>query len=223
MRSALFRWPPGGLRSGWDVVLRRPELVTLWGGGAAAPAGALWERQQPSPVLPVGRHAGPDPGRGAKPPSQAALFQGRRAAGGHLLFSVTTQQCPCQAGERVDVAFYLQVNEFRGSRTVQLQVVDLRPSLQSSTREEESLQILRRLEAGRSLRLRRRCASCPPGSSAQAAWRCLRQQVAAGSAAAVSAVSAAAFRRHSRRGSLPAGLLLPGSVLRAGAAEPGDS
>ena len=128
-----------------------------------------------------------------------------------IFFSVTTQQCPCQAGERVDVAFYLQVNEFRGSRTVQLQVVDLRPSLQSSTREEESLQILRRLEAGEELTAKEALRILPSRQQCAAAWRCLRQQVAA------------AFRRHSRRGSLPAGLLLPGSVLRAGAAEPGDS
>ena len=68
-----------------------------------------------------------------------------------IFFSVTPQQCPVRPGERVDVAFYLQINEFRGSRTVQLQVVDLRPSLQCSAREEESLLLLRRLEQGESL------------------------------------------------------------------------
>ena len=93
-----------------------------------------------------------------------------------IFFSVTTQQCPCQAGERVDVAFYLQVNEFRGSRTVQLQVVDLRPSLQSSTREEESLQILRRLEAGEELTAKEALRILPSRQQCAAAWRCLRQR-----------------------------------------------
>jgi single-stranded-DNA-specific exonuclease len=74
------------------------------------------------------------------------------------------------------VAFYLQVNEFRGSRTVQLQVVDLRPSLQSSTREEESLQILRRLEAGEELTAKEALRILPSRQQCAAAWRCLRQQ-----------------------------------------------
>ena len=94
-----------------------------------------------------------------------------------IFFSVTPQQCPCQAGERVDVAFYLQVNEFRGSRTVQLQVVDLRPSLQSSAREEESLALLRRLEEGVGLTSREALRILPSRQQCVAAWRMLQQDV----------------------------------------------
>lgn len=164
-----------------DVVLRRPELVTLWeveqlrrlepyGSGNSRPLfcllGVTLDRVQ---------------GVGQNRHLKLRFSKGTVQLEG-IFFSVTTQQCPCQAGERVDVAFYLQVNEFRGSRTVQLQVVDLRPSLQSSTREEESLQILRRLEAGEELTAKEALRILPSRQQCAAAWRCLRQQVAAAGA-----------------------------------------
>ena len=99
-----------------------------------------------------------------------------------IFFSTVAERCGCTVGDRVDAAFYLQINEFRGSRTVQLQVVDLRPSLQSSTREEESLQILRRLEAGEELTAKEALRILPSRQQCAAAWRCLRQQVAAAGA-----------------------------------------
>ena len=37
-----------------------------------------------------------------------------------IFFSTNAAACGCQEGDRVDAAFYLQINEFRGSRTVQL-------------------------------------------------------------------------------------------------------
>lgn len=46
-----------------------------------------------------------------------------------IFFSATAEQCGCRTGCRVDAAFYLQVNEFRGNRSVQMQIVDIRPSL----------------------------------------------------------------------------------------------
>ena len=75
------------------------------------------------------------------------------------------------------MAFYLQVNEFRGSRTVQLQVVDLRPSLQTSAREEESLALLRRLEEGGGLTSREALRILPSRQQCVAAWRMLQQDV----------------------------------------------
>ena len=39
-----------------------------------------------------------------------------------IFFSVSPDTCPVAAGSRVDAAFYLQINEFRGNRTVQLQI-----------------------------------------------------------------------------------------------------
>lgn len=96
-----------------DVVLRRPELVTLWeveqlrrlepyGSGNSRPLfcllGVTLDRVQ---------------GVGQNRHLKLRFSKGAVQLEG-IFFSVTTQQCPCQAGERVDVAFYLQVNEFRG-------------------------------------------------------------------------------------------------------------
>ena len=53
-----------------------------------------------------------------------------------IFFSVTRAQSGLAVGDRADVAFYPQINEYRGSRTVQLHLVDLRPSLTAREREE---------------------------------------------------------------------------------------
>ncbi len=45
-----------------------------------------------------------------------------------IFFSTTRLQAGVQIGDEVDVAFFPQVNEFRGSRSVQLHLVDLRLS-----------------------------------------------------------------------------------------------
>ncbi len=46
-----------------------------------------------------------------------------------IFFSADAAQLGVTPGCRVDVAFYPQINEFRGVRSVQLQVVDLHPAL----------------------------------------------------------------------------------------------
>ena len=54
------------------------------------------------------------------------------SAGGRSLdaifFSATAQEAGLSAGDRIDVAFTPQINEYRGWRSVQLQVCDLRPA-----------------------------------------------------------------------------------------------
>lgn len=45
-----------------------------------------------------------------------------------IFFSVTRSRSGLAVGDKADVAFYPQINEYRGSRTVQLHLVDLRPS-----------------------------------------------------------------------------------------------
>lgn len=56
----------------------------------------------------------------------------RLHAGGHWLnaiyFSMTPEDASIAPGDRVDVAFHPQVNEYRGDRTPQLNLVDIRPS-----------------------------------------------------------------------------------------------
>lgn len=51
-----------------------------------------------------------------------------------IFFSVSAGDAGLHPGDRIDVAFYVQINEFRGRRCVQLQLLDLRaqrPSLQT--------------------------------------------------------------------------------------------
>ncbi len=45
-----------------------------------------------------------------------------------IFFSATPESASVQQGDLVDVAFMPQVNEYRGERTVQLNIVDIRPS-----------------------------------------------------------------------------------------------
>lgn len=45
-----------------------------------------------------------------------------------IYFSATPQSASIQQGDVVDVAFNPQVNEFRGTRTVQMNILDIRPS-----------------------------------------------------------------------------------------------
>ena len=65
-----------------------------------------------------------------------------------IFFSTTALECGITPGMRVDVAFYLQINEFRGSSSVQLQVVDLRPAAGPSVKERGCLELVERLVAG---------------------------------------------------------------------------
>ena len=45
-----------------------------------------------------------------------------------IYFSATAETASIEPGDLVDVAFHPQVNEFRGERTVQMNVLDIRPS-----------------------------------------------------------------------------------------------
>ena len=65
-----------------------------------------------------------------------------------IFFSVTAEECGISAGSRVDVAFHLQANTFRGNTTLQLQLIDIRPSLTPSRHEAEALALLDRLVEG---------------------------------------------------------------------------
>ena len=62
-----------------------------------------------------------------------------------IFFSIPEAAAQLEPGCRVDAAFYLQANTFRGTTALQLQLVDLRPSLTPSRHEAESLDLLHRL------------------------------------------------------------------------------
>ncbi len=56
-----------------------------------------------------------------------------------VFFSVTRAKSGLTVGDRADVAFYPQINEYRGSRTVQLHLVDLRPAYSPQQLSEQAL------------------------------------------------------------------------------------
>jgi len=56
-----------------------------------------------------------------------------------IFFSVTREQSGLMVGDRADVAFYPQINEYRGSRSVQLHLVDLRPTVTVAQEQEGQL------------------------------------------------------------------------------------
>jgi len=159
-----------------DVVIAQPGRVTLeevealdqlepYGSGNVRPvfclSGATLERAQ---NVGQNRHLKLRLSKGS------AQFDG-------IFFSATTESCGCPPGSRVDAAFYLQVNEFRGARSVQLQMVDLRPSLAASGREEESLQLLRRCLAGGKLSPKEATRLLPSREQFVRGWRTLQKAV----------------------------------------------
>ena len=159
-----------------DVAITHPSAVTLeeldalsalepYGSGNARPVfcllGATLLRTQ---NVGQNRHLKLRLGKGS------AQFDG-------IFFSTVAEDCGCRVGDRVDAAFYLQVNEFRGSRTVQLQMVDLRPSLCASGREQESLTLADRCTAQQPMPVREARRLLPTRDQFAAAWRFLERSV----------------------------------------------
>ena len=155
-----------------DVELRQPGRVTLqevealaalepYGSGNARPLfclmGATLLRTQ---NVGQNRHLKLRLGKGN------AQFDG-------IFFSTTAAACGCAEGDRVDAAFYLQVNEFRGSRTMQLQMVDIRPSLSASSREQECLTLVEQCAAGAAVSARNAHRMLPSREQYAAVWRSL--------------------------------------------------
>ena len=159
-----------------DVAITHPSAVTLeelealsalepYGSGNARPVfcllGATLLRTQ---NVGQNRHLKLRLGKGC------AQFDG-------IFFSTNTAACGCQEGDRVDAAFYLQINEFRGSRTVQLQMVDIRPSLCASGREQEALTLAHHIAGGGVPPLRDARRALPTRQQFAAAWRFLERAV----------------------------------------------
>lgn len=63
-----------------------------------------------------------------------------------IFFGVTAAESGLTAGDRVEVAFSPQINEYRGWRSVQLQITDLRPALTRGQRERAIYEKFRRGE-----------------------------------------------------------------------------
>ena len=130
-----------------DVVIRHPEAIVLEELDALSrlePYGAGNDR----PVFAL---------MGARVESLQSVGQNRHLklrlskGGCHfdaIFFSATAEAWGVSAGMRVDAAFHLQLNEFRGVSSVQLQLVDLRPAAGPSQRERECLELVERLTGG---------------------------------------------------------------------------
>lgn len=65
-----------------------------------------------------------------------------------IFFSANAAACGVSAGDRLDLLFYPQINRFRGSRTVQLQICDLRIA---PTRAQLEQELFQRLKEGEEL------------------------------------------------------------------------
>lgn len=96
-----------------------------------------------------------------------------------IFFSANSATCPLEQGQRVDIVFTLQINQFRGCRTVQLQLCDLRPA---PTRSQLERSLFHRLQAGESLSPWEASLMLPQRQDFAQLWRYLQQLCAAGPA-----------------------------------------
>ena len=90
-----------------------------------------------------------------------------------IFFSMNSETCGISRGDRVDAAFYLNVNEFRGRCTVQMQLVDLRQSLEPSVREREDLEKVRRFLNGEGVTPQEAVHMLPERAQFADCWRFL--------------------------------------------------
>ncbi len=85
-----------------------------------------------------------------------------------IFFSTTRLKAGVQVGDTIDLAFYPQINEYRASRTVQLQAVDLHPT---SEREERETALYHRLHRGDALPSLEAAQITPRREDFVALWR----------------------------------------------------
>jgi len=73
------------------------------------------------------------------------LCKNDRSFGG-IFFSTTAMSAGVTEGDLIDIAFQPQINEFRGSRSVQLNLVDLRQDAATRQRQEQDDELYDRLQ-----------------------------------------------------------------------------
>ena len=94
-----------------------------------------------------------------------------------IFFSVSLAEAGLAPGDRVDLAFSPQINEFRGWRSVQLQLIDLRPAL---TRAQAERALYEKLRSGAALTPQEAAALTPTREEFAAVWRYLKNRSSAG-------------------------------------------
>ncbi len=89
-----------------------------------------------------------------------------------IFFSATADQLELGPGDRADVAFTPQINEFRGTRSVQLQVCDLQSS---PTRAQAERDLILRFHTGDALSAVEAESMIPSREEFEAVWRYLKR------------------------------------------------
>ena len=92
-----------------------------------------------------------------------------------IFFSAATGQLHLAPGDRLDVAFTPQINEFRGTRSVQLQICDLRSA---PTRAQTERSLFERLCSGSPLSAAEAQAITPTREEFESVWRYLERHAA---------------------------------------------
>ena len=98
-----------------------------------------------------------------------------------IFFSANAAACGVAAGDRLDLAFTPRINEFRGARTVQLQLCDLRPA---PTRAQLEQELFRRLREGEALSRWEAGLLLPSRQDFARLWRFLERTCAGGGVSA---------------------------------------
>ena len=89
-----------------------------------------------------------------------------------IFFSVSPTQLVLNAGDRIDIAFTPQINEFRGCRSVQLQLCDLQPA---PTRAQAERALVERLLSGGVLTAAEALSALPSREDCEFVWRYLKR------------------------------------------------
>ena len=98
-----------------------------------------------------------------------------------IFFSANAAACGVSPGDRLDLVFSPQINEFRGNRTVQLQICDLRPA---PTRAQLEQELFRRLREGEALSRWEAGLLLPSRQDFTRLWRFLERTCADGGVSA---------------------------------------
>jgi single-stranded-DNA-specific exonuclease len=94
-----------------------------------------------------------------------------------IFFSATPQEAGLTLGARVDLAFSPSINEYRGLRSVQLQIIDVRPAM---TQAQVDQRLYQRYLLGEVLTPQEADALLPRREDFIAVWRYLKQHTAPG-------------------------------------------
>ena len=90
-----------------------------------------------------------------------------------IFFSTTARLAAVSVGDRVDIAFTPQINEYRGQRMVQLNLVDIRPDESARSAQDEARTLYARHRAGDALSMAEAEELLPCRKDFIAVWRYL--------------------------------------------------